>query len=91
LPHRRPLRERAGDAGLPIETDMPCLDATALDTDPEGMAFLRSVLKPDAREARPAPAPFPMVVSAVMAAAVARRPAQARRPRRADSTGPAAV
>ena len=45
---------------------MPVLDAKALETDPEGMAFLRSVLRPTAdKEAagseagEPAPRSFP--------------------------------
>jgi hypothetical protein len=33
------------------ERDMPFLDAKALETDPDGMAFLRAVLKPDAGSA----------------------------------------
>ena len=36
---------------------MPFLDANALETDPEGMAFLRAVLGPPARKQSSAPAP----------------------------------
>ena len=39
---------------------MPFLDAGALDSDPEGLAFLRSILKPDPeRRATFAPLPRP--------------------------------
>jgi hypothetical protein len=64
---------------------MPCLDAKALETDPEGMAFLRSVLRPDAGEAPAVPAlPQPMPLPMAMAAPVpAGLPARARRSRRA--------
>ena len=34
---------------------MPFLDAKALETDPEGMAFLRSVIGPHARRRKAAP------------------------------------
>jgi hypothetical protein len=34
---------------------MPVLDANALETDPEGMAFLRAVLKPTAEKQGSAP------------------------------------
>jgi hypothetical protein len=36
---------------------MPFLDANALETDPEGMAFLRAVLRPSAEKQGSAPAP----------------------------------
>jgi hypothetical protein len=35
------------------EIAMPFLDSTALESDPEGLAFLRSVLKPSAERRRP--------------------------------------
>jgi hypothetical protein len=34
---------------------MPFLDAEALETDPDGMAFLRAVLKPEGRQKGAAP------------------------------------
>src|SRR3954466_9498326 len=51
-----------------LEVAMPFLDATALESDPEGLAFLRSVLKPDPERKRPwlplrsAGEPFPASV-----------------------------
>ena len=62
---------------------MPCLDAKALETDPEGMAFLRSVLRPDAGEAPAVPAlprPIPLPMAAPVPVGL---PARARRSRRA--------
>ena len=48
---------------------MPFLDAKALEIDPEGMAFLRSILKPETAEVRPAPSlPVPGLPSSVTAA-----------------------
>jgi hypothetical protein len=35
------------------EIAMPFLDSTALESDPEGLAFLRSVLKPSPERRRP--------------------------------------
>lgn len=37
---------------------MPFLDAKALETDPEGMAFLRAVIGPKNRRKQPAPRPL---------------------------------
>jgi hypothetical protein len=36
---------------------MPFLDAKALETDPEGMAFLRAVIRPRSRRRKAAPRP----------------------------------
>jgi hypothetical protein len=48
---------------------MPFLDAKALEIDPEGMAFLRSILKPETAEVRPAPSlPVPGLPSPATAA-----------------------
>jgi hypothetical protein len=50
------------------EIAMPLLDSTALESDPEGLAFLRSVLKPSPERRRPwlplrSPVePFPQVI-----------------------------
>jgi hypothetical protein len=70
---------------------MPCLDAKALEIDPEGMAFLRSVLRQneDAAAAVPAlpePAMSPPGLTAPSRACV---PAKVRRPRRAAPVQPA--
>jgi hypothetical protein len=63
---------------------MPILDAKALETDPEGMAFLRAVLKPAAEKQGSAPASD--------ACAKPRRPFQVELPPQADMrmTPPAA-
>ena len=70
---------------------MPCLDAKALETDPEGMAFLRSVLRPDAGATQTVPLlPEPAASSSVVLAPVpAALPAKTRHPRRSAALQPA--
>jgi len=47
---------------------MPCLDAKALETDPDGMAFLLSVLRPEGETDRPTGAKSERVVTPATAA-----------------------
>lgn len=67
---------------------MPCLDAKALENDPDGMAFLRSVLRPEADEVRSGPA---LRKPAMAASEGMSLPMQFRRSRRIRPNPPAPV
>ena len=71
---------------------MPCLDAKALENDPDGMAFLRSVLRPEAGEVLSGLASRKPATSPAMTASEGMSlPMQFRRSRRIRPNPPAPV